>query len=89
MDKLKKLETQYEFVSNKTSSLNTASEQLTQEQKQLNQISEEIQRRLYYFNQADFIQQRLQSPTLSVSSDSFRDCLNKTDDCLHYLRQNV
>lgn len=83
------LHQEYNFVSNKTSSLNTASEKLILEQKQLSEISYEIKRRLHYFTQAEQIAQRLQSPTLSVSSEIFVETLNKIDECLDYLKSNV
>lgn len=83
------LESEYNFVSNKTSSLNTASEQLIQEQKKLNEIGNEIKRRLHFFTQSEQLMQRLHSPTLSVSSEIFLETLNKIDDCLEYLQSNV
>lgn len=89
MGKLSNLNSQYDFVSNKTSSLNSASQQLIDEQKKMQEINEEIQRRLQFFNQVELLYQRMQSPTLSVASESFRECLNKIDDCIEYLRQNV
>lgn len=89
LNSLGALETEYNFVSNKTSSLNSASEKLIAEQKQLNEIGEEIKKRLYYFTQAEQISQRLQSPTISVSSEIFLQTLNKIDECLVYLRTNV
>lgn len=83
------LEEEYNFVSNKTSSLNTASEQLILEQKKLNEIGDEIKRRLHYFTQSEQLLQRLHSPTLSVSSEIFMETLNKIDECLEYLHSNV
>lgn len=83
------LETEYNFVSNKTSSLNSASEKLIAEQKCLNEIGDEIKKRLYYFTQFEQISQRLSSPTISVSSDIFLQTLNKIDECLDYLKSNV
>lgn len=83
------LESEYNFVSNKTSSLNTASEQLIQEQKKLNEIGNEIKRRLHFFTQSEQLMQRLHSPTLSVSSEIFLETLNKIDECLDYLQSNV
>lgn len=89
LEALGALETEYNFVSNKTSSLNTASEQLILEQKKLNEIGDEIKRRLHYFTQSEQLLQRLHSPTLSVSSEIFMETLNKIDECLEYLQSNV
>ncbi|XP_017151648.1 conserved oligomeric Golgi complex subunit 3 [Drosophila miranda] len=88
MDRLGALSDEYEFVSQKTSALNTASEQLIDEQEKLQDLSNEIQRRLHYFSQVELLNQRLQSPTLSVASEAFRECLNKIDECLNYIEEN-
>lgn len=69
--------------------MNIASEKLLQEQSNLNNIQLEINRRLRYFKQAEHISQRLQSPTLSVASDNFKELLNEIDTCLNYLMENV
>lgn len=89
MLELNTLKIEYETVSQKTSALNTASEQLTEEQQRLHKLGAEIQRRLHYFSQVELLHQRLQSPTLSVASDAFRDCLDRIDECLEYMRANV
>ncbi|XP_011185725.2 conserved oligomeric Golgi complex subunit 3 [Zeugodacus cucurbitae] len=88
MQQLNTLKSEYETVSQKTSALNTASEQLTEEQQRLQKLGEEIQRRLHYFSQVELLHQRLQSPTLSVASEAFRDCLDRIDECLEYMRAN-
>ncbi|KAH8412597.1 hypothetical protein KR009_003555 [Drosophila setifemur] len=88
MERLGALCDEYDFVSQKTSALNTASEQLIEEQEKLQDLSNEIQRRLHYFSQVELLNQRLQSPTLSVASEAFRECLNKIDECLNYIEQN-
>ncbi|XP_017025950.1 conserved oligomeric Golgi complex subunit 3 [Drosophila kikkawai] len=88
MERLGALCDEYDFVSQKTSALNTASEQLIDEQEKLQELSNEIQRRLHYFSQVELLNQRLQSPTLSVASEAFRECLNKIDDCLRYIEEN-
>jgi len=89
MERLGALCDEYDFVSQKTSALNTASEQLIEEQEKLQELSHEIQRRLHYFSQVELLNQRLQSPTLSVASEAFRECLNKIDECLNYIEENV
>ncbi|XP_043643057.1 conserved oligomeric Golgi complex subunit 3 [Drosophila teissieri] len=88
MERLGALCDEYDFVSQKTSALNTASEQLIEEQERLQELSHEIQRRLHYFSQVELLNQRLQSPTLSVASEAFRECLNKIDECLNYIEEN-
>ncbi|XP_038114767.1 conserved oligomeric Golgi complex subunit 3 isoform X1 [Culex quinquefasciatus] len=88
LESLKKLTNEYNFVSEKTSSLHQASENLLQDQTRLNEIGEDIRKRLKYFTQAESISQRLQNPTFSVSNDTFVDILNTIDDCLEYMRAN-
>lgn len=88
MEMLSTLNSHFDFVSHKTSALNSASQELIDEQKKMHEISEEIQKRLQFFNQVELLYQRIQNPTLSVASESFRECLSKIDDCLQYLHQN-
>lgn len=83
------LSTDYNFVSEKTSSLNTASEKLILEQRKLNEIGDEIKQRLHYFTQAEQLSQRLHSPMLSVASEIFMQTLNAIDECLLNLKSNV
>lgn len=89
IESLHGLENEYKFVSNKTWSLNSGSEKLIAEQKQLIEISDDIKSRLYYFTQADQVQQLLQSPTISVSSEIFAQTMDKIDKCIAYIRLNV
>ncbi|XP_058446712.1 conserved oligomeric Golgi complex subunit 3 [Malaya genurostris] len=88
LEALQKLTNEYNFVSEKTSSLHQASENLLQDQSKLNEIGEDIRKRLKYFTQAESISQRLQNPTFSVSNDTFVDILNSIDECLEYMRVN-
>ncbi|XP_055614526.1 conserved oligomeric Golgi complex subunit 3 [Uranotaenia lowii] len=88
LESLQKLTGEYNFVSEKTSSLHQASENLLQDQTKLNEIGEDIRKRLKFFSQAESISQRLQNPTFSVSNDTFVDILNTIDECLEYMRSN-
>ncbi|XP_053672062.1 conserved oligomeric Golgi complex subunit 3 [Anopheles nili] len=88
LDSLHKLREEFNFVSEKTSSLHQASESLLQDQTRLSETGEEIRKRLKYFTQAESISQRLHNPTFSVSNDTFVDMLNTIDDCLEYMRVN-
>lgn len=89
LSSLNLLSKDYNFVSDKTSSLNTASEKLILEQRKLNEIGDEIKQRLHYFTQAEQLSQRLHSPMLSVASEIFMDTLNSIDECLFNLKSNV
>lgn len=83
------LKTEYNFVSNKTHSLNCGSEKLIAEQNKLIGITDEIKRRLHYFTQAENLLQILQSPTISVSSEIFAQTLTRVDECIAYIKSNV
>lgn len=89
LESLGKLTSEYEFVANKTSSLHSASERLLQEQHKLNELADEIKKRLNYFTRVENIHQRLQNPTFSVAGDTFVEILNKIDESLEFIRQNV
>ncbi|XP_058130062.1 conserved oligomeric Golgi complex subunit 3 isoform X1 [Anopheles ziemanni] len=88
LESLGKLTQEFNFVSEKTSSLHEASESLLQDQTKLSDTGEEIRKRLKYFTQAESISQRLHNPTFSVSNDTFVDILNTIDDCIEYMRVN-
>uniref|UniRef100_A0A182N6H8 Conserved oligomeric Golgi complex subunit 3 n=1 Tax=Anopheles dirus TaxID=7168 RepID=A0A182N6H8_9DIPT len=88
LDSLRQLTQEFNFVSDKTSSLHQASESLLQDQTRLSDTGEEIRKRLKYFTQAESISQRLHNPTFSVSNETFVDILNTVDDCLEYMRVN-
>lgn len=89
LDSLDELKTEYDFVSNKTYSLNSGSEKLIAEQNKLIDITDEIKRRLHYFTQAENLLQILQSPTISVSSEIFAQTLTRVDECIAYIKANV
>ncbi|XP_050079211.1 conserved oligomeric Golgi complex subunit 3 [Anopheles maculipalpis] len=88
LDSLRQLTQEFNFVSEKTSSLHQASESLLQDQTRLNDTGDEIKKRLKYFTQAESISQRLHNPTFSVSNETFVDILNTIDDCIEYMRVN-
>ncbi|XP_053667552.1 conserved oligomeric Golgi complex subunit 3 [Anopheles marshallii] len=88
LESLRQLTQEFNFVSEKTSSLHRASESLLQDQTRLSDTGDEIKKRLKYFTQAESISQRLHNPTFSVSNDTFVDILNTIDDCIEYMRVN-
>ncbi|XP_050555141.1 conserved oligomeric Golgi complex subunit 3 isoform X2 [Spodoptera frugiperda] len=88
MSDLDKLTEQYNFVSNKTNALHTMSEQLLADQNKLSSIGDDIKQKLHYFTQVEHLSQRLNSPTMSVNSETFFNVLAKIDECLEYMRAN-
>lgn len=89
LDALAKLTSEYNFVSNKTSSLHTASEKLLQDQYKLNELANEIRKRLNFYTRVENIHQRLQNPTFSVAGDTFIEILNSIDESMEYIRVHV
>uniref|UniRef100_A0A8C6XNF1 Conserved oligomeric Golgi complex subunit 3 n=1 Tax=Naja naja TaxID=35670 RepID=A0A8C6XNF1_NAJNA len=86
---LKSLQEQYLFVSTKTGTLHEACEQLLKEQSELVDLAENIHQKLSYFIELENINTKLNSPTLSVSSESFIPMLNKLDDCVAYVSSHT
>ncbi|CAG9117887.1 unnamed protein product [Plutella xylostella] len=86
MGDLNKLSEEYKLVSDKTNALHTMSEQLLADQNKLSSIGDEIKHNLHYFTQVEHLSQRLNSPTMSVNSDSFFNVLAKIDECLEYMK---
>ncbi|XP_041975634.1 conserved oligomeric Golgi complex subunit 3 [Aricia agestis] len=89
MSDLDKLSEEYKFVSNKTNALHTMSEQLLADQTKLSEIGDDIKQKLHYFTQVEHLSQRLNSPTMSVNSESFFVVLAKIDECLEYMKANT
>ncbi|XP_077287311.1 conserved oligomeric Golgi complex subunit 3 [Arctopsyche grandis] len=83
-----KLSDEYNLVSTKTNALHVASAQLIADQSKHFNISTEIKNKMHFFSQVENLSQRLNSPTLSVSSESFFTILSKIDECMTYLKEN-
>ncbi|CAH2050018.1 unnamed protein product, partial [Iphiclides podalirius] len=88
MADLNKLKEEYTLVSDKTNALHTMSEQLLADQTKLSNIGEDIKQKLHYFTQVEHLSQRLNSPTMSVNSETFFNVLAKIDECLDYMRNH-
>ncbi len=52
-------------------------------------IAENVSNKLSYFNELEWVSTKLNSPTLSVASDSFVVMLTRLDECISFLEQNV
>ncbi|XP_016845689.1 conserved oligomeric Golgi complex subunit 3 isoform X1 [Nasonia vitripennis] len=88
LDDLALLSKQYTSVSEKTTSLHTASEQLTSDQEKLITFVEKIAEHIKYFKEVDFIMDKLDAPTLSVNSEIFFNLLNKIDNNMDFMQNN-
>ncbi|XP_026278796.2 conserved oligomeric Golgi complex subunit 3 [Frankliniella occidentalis] len=82
---LSQLSKQHQTVANSTNSLHQVSEQLLADQMKLSSVHSEVERRLQYFRSLDRISQRLESPTLSINSTVFKECLDRLDECIEYM----
>lgn len=58
-------------------------------QTKLVNVAESISSKLSYFTELDCISSRLNSSTLSVTSESFVGTLARLDDCISFIDQNV
>uniref|UniRef100_A0A915HWH8 Conserved oligomeric Golgi complex subunit 3 n=1 Tax=Romanomermis culicivorax TaxID=13658 RepID=A0A915HWH8_ROMCU len=79
----------YEGVSHKTSSLHEACDKLMSDQTALTTVAEEMRHRLTYFDRIDQISQKLQSPLLSVTGESFMQILISIDETITFLNNNT
>jgi DNA repair exonuclease SbcCD ATPase subunit len=89
LDKLSKLNSQYGFVSNKTTSLHEACEQMLIDQTKLSNLADELENKVSYFLEYEKIQSQLSSPTLSVHGELFRNILDRLDKCIDYMQSHV
>ncbi|XP_046649616.1 conserved oligomeric Golgi complex subunit 3-like isoform X2 [Daphnia pulicaria] len=88
LDKLSKLNSQYGFVSNKTTSLHEACEQMLIDQTKLSNLADDLENKVSYFLEYEKIQSQLSSPTLSVHGDLFRNILDRLDKCIDYMQSH-
>ncbi|XP_046442585.1 conserved oligomeric Golgi complex subunit 3-like isoform X2 [Daphnia pulex] len=88
LDKLSKLNSQYGFVSNKTTSLHEACEQMLIDQTKLSNLADELENKVSYFLEYEKIQSQLSSPTLSVHGELFRNILDRLDKCIDYMQSH-
>ena len=58
-------------------------------QTKLVNVAESISAKLAYFNELERLGSRLNSPTHSVSTDSFVGVLTRLDECINFTEQNV
>ena len=58
-------------------------------QTKLVNVAESISSKLTYFTELEKLGTRLNSPTLSVTSESFLALLSRLDECISFIEQNV
>ncbi|KAF7992085.1 hypothetical protein HCN44_001410 [Aphidius gifuensis] len=88
LDDFAQLSRQYAIVSGKTTSLHSATEQLISEQEKLNDLVNQIGQYTKYFKESNFIMDKLDSPSLSVRSDTFIDITEKIEKNIEFMEKN-
>ena len=76
-------------MSTKSNSLHTACQHLLEEQTNLSTLSDQLAKRLVFYTEAERINQKLQSTTLSVNSETFVGLLERVDECYMYVLDHV
>lgn len=86
----KSLEGHYEFVEEKTRALQLACEKLLQEQTNLQTLADLMASKLSYFHQLEAVTKLFNAPGDDVClRPEFAPMLNKLDECLDYVQQNL
>ncbi|KAL9965707.1 hypothetical protein ACROYT_G029547 [Oculina patagonica] len=88
LNHLQDLHHKHLLVSTKTGALHEACEQLLQDQTKLMNMAESISNKLSYFNALDHLRHKLNSPTVSVTSESFVPMLARLDECISFISSN-
>ena len=78
----------YELVKRRTDSLHNSCTSLMNETTDLLNCAENISGRLRYFDELEEITRHLNSPVVSVTSDSFVPMLARLDECIDFMQQH-
>ncbi|KAG4108133.1 Sec34-domain-containing protein [Neocallimastix lanati (nom. inval.)] len=86
---LDKLDSNYQFVENKTKTLKQACESLVEEQNHLSDVANALNKKLSYFTEVDSISQLFnQNDENLCLKQQFIPALKKLDKCLDFLKNN-
>lgn len=85
LDALEDMTDKHQFVSLKTQSLHDACEKLVEEQNELTHIAEGISNRLAYFSELEQLGQKLNSSSMSLSTETFPVLLARLDECIAFI----
>ncbi|KAI8978061.1 Sec34-like family-domain-containing protein [Pilobolus umbonatus] len=84
------LQTDYEFIDNRTRTIQTECEILLDEQHRLTYIADGLAERLQYFNQLEPIAHLFNSPGEDIClNPEFIPMLEKIDECIDYMHQHL
>ncbi|KAM3721269.1 Conserved oligomeric Golgi complex subunit [Dirofilaria immitis] len=83
------LRTNYEVVTERTSSLHNACDQMMAHQTQIAAGAEQIHSNLYYYTQYESIIKKLNTGNFSITGQVFTQILSTIDECLRFLNDHI
>uniref|UniRef100_A0A915PYV8 Conserved oligomeric Golgi complex subunit 3 n=1 Tax=Setaria digitata TaxID=48799 RepID=A0A915PYV8_9BILA len=86
---VKELRSNYEKVTERTSSLHNACDRMMAHQTQIAAGAEQIRANLYYYTQYESVMKKLKSGNFSITGQVFTQILSTIDDCLRFLNSHI